>query len=94
MTGLLKNAGLFVQKSVRAELGLGSFITKRWCTAEHTLAVRKKIDEIRDKALVGGGQKRIDAQHKKVDIRMSLSQPTVRRNLCKVLGLPECILKY
>jgi len=34
-------------------------------SSEHTLAVRKKIDETRKKALLGGGEKRIDAQHKK-----------------------------
>ena len=34
--------------------------------AEHTLRVKKRIEEKRAQALLGGGQKRIDAQHKKV----------------------------
>ena len=33
--------------------------------AQHTLRVRKRIEEKRSQALLGGGQKRIDAQHKK-----------------------------
>ena len=38
----------------------------RWQTTAHTLNVRQRIQEKRDQALVGGGQKRIAAQHKKV----------------------------
>ena len=34
--------------------------------AQQTLRVRKRIEEKRSQALLGGGQKRIDAQHKKV----------------------------
>merc|ERR1712168_980833 len=34
-------------------------------SAQYTLRVRKKIEDTRAKALLGGGQKRIDAQHKK-----------------------------
>merc|ERR1719347_2349230 len=41
----------------------------RYCSgiqgAEHTLRVKKRIEEKRAQALLGGGQKRIDAQHKK-----------------------------
>ncbi|TKR81779.1 hypothetical protein L596_015600 [Steinernema carpocapsae] len=32
-------------------------------TIQHTIKVAKRIDETREKALLGGGQKRIDAQH-------------------------------
>merc|ERR1711963_722719 len=34
-------------------------------SAQYTLKVRKKIEDTRARALLGGGQKRIDAQHKK-----------------------------
>jgi hypothetical protein len=34
--------------------------------AQNTLRVKKRIEETRAQALLGGGQKRIDAQHKKV----------------------------
>ena len=34
-------------------------------TAQYTLKVQKKIEETRSRALLGGGQKRIDAQHAK-----------------------------
>ncbi|RZB77470.1 propionyl-CoA carboxylase beta chain, mitochondrial [Asbolus verrucosus] len=34
-------------------------------TAAHTIKVAERIKEIRNQALLGGGQKRIDAQHKK-----------------------------
>jgi len=40
-------------------------VSKRWCTAVNTLSVRKRIEETREKALLGGGQRRIDSQHKK-----------------------------
>ena len=47
-----------------------NLILKRYCSgvqgAEHTLRVKKRIEEKRAQALLGGGQKRIDAQHKKV----------------------------
>jgi len=34
-------------------------------SSQHTLAVRQKINEMRKKALLGGGEKRIESQHKK-----------------------------
>ena len=33
--------------------------------AQHTLRVQKRIEETKSAALLGGGQKRIDAQHMK-----------------------------
>lgn len=45
---------------------LGGFIGRRWCTAEHTLAVKKKIEETRARALKAGGDKRIASQHQRV----------------------------
>jgi len=33
--------------------------------AQHTLRVQKRIEETKSNALLGGGQKRIDAQHMK-----------------------------
>lgn len=38
----------------------------RWQTTAHSLSVRQRIKEKRDQALIGGGLKRIKAQHKKV----------------------------
>ena len=38
----------------------------RPCSIAHTLKVKNIINEKRNDALLGGGQKRIDAQHKKV----------------------------
>ncbi|XP_076331350.1 propionyl-CoA carboxylase beta chain, mitochondrial-like [Tachypleus tridentatus] len=38
---------------------------KRWCTVAHTLSVRQRIEEKRKEAVLGGGQNRIDGQHKK-----------------------------
>ena len=43
--------------------------SKRWVavgSSEHTLAVRQKIHETKIQALQGGGEKRIQSQHKKV----------------------------
>lgn len=38
----------------------------RNCYAQHTLRVMKEIKNKRQEALLGGGQKRIDDQHRKV----------------------------
>ncbi|XP_076064016.1 propionyl-CoA carboxylase beta chain, mitochondrial-like [Oratosquilla oratoria] len=38
---------------------------KRWCSIAHTLAVRQEINKKRESALLGGGLKRIENQHKK-----------------------------
>jgi len=65
MAGLLKSSGLVVNGVIRANIGLSGLMSRRWQTAEHTLAVRKKIKETREKAMVGGGEKRIESQHKK-----------------------------
>ncbi|CAD5122595.1 DgyrCDS11007 [Dimorphilus gyrociliatus] len=54
-----------IKNSLKSQLYLRDFASKRWNTAQHTLAVRKKIEELRKKALLGGGEKRIDAQHKR-----------------------------
>lgn len=35
---------------------------------ENTLGVKHRIEDIRERALLGGGQRRIDVQHKKVDV--------------------------
>ena len=48
---------------------LDSIVIKRCVSAgssEHTLRVKQQIQDTRKKTLEGGGQKRIDAQHKKV----------------------------
>lgn len=38
----------------------------RWYSVSH-LSVKERIEKKRNAALVGGGQKRIDAQHKRVN---------------------------
>ena len=43
-------------------------IIKRWQGTAHTLAVEEQIKKKRAESLRGGGQKRIDAQHKKVGV--------------------------
>ena len=48
-----------------------SVIPVRWVSAneesaQHTLEVRRKIKVKREQALLGGGHKRIDSQHKRV----------------------------
>ncbi|KAG0712272.1 Propionyl-CoA carboxylase beta chain, mitochondrial [Chionoecetes opilio] len=57
-TGLLKNHGL------PPRLGLNTPLL-RHCSISHTLKVRQNINKKRGEAMLGGGQKRIDAQHKK-----------------------------
>lgn len=39
----------------------------RWYSISH-LTVKQRIDDKRKAALLGGGQQRIDAQHKKVQL--------------------------
>ena len=50
----------FVQKHLE--------IVKRWQGTAHTLAVEEQIKKKRAESLQGGGQKRIDAQHKKASV--------------------------
>ncbi len=71
---MLQGARLFVENVVRSQSLLEGNMIKRWCTASHTLAVKKKIDSTRERAMLGGGQRRIDKQHQKV----SSSVPPVR----------------
>ena len=61
---------LFARKQL---LSASNIISKnvRCCSVvagstQHTLSVKKRIDKTREAALLGGGQKRIDKQHKKV----------------------------
>ena len=46
----------------------------RSCSIARTLAVREKIKLKKAEALLGGGQKRIDAQHKKVGLNVNFKQ--------------------
>ena len=51
---------------------LTSSISHRWVSsAEHTLQVKQDIKEKREKAKLGGGLKRIEAQHKRVSFIFS-----------------------
>lgn len=56
--GILKNHGILAYGGHNALL-------LRQCSIAHTIKVRDNIKKKRSEALVGGGQKRIDAQHKK-----------------------------
>lgn len=40
--------------------------TRATSSIAHTIKVAHKIDETREKALLGGGKKRVDAQHARV----------------------------
>lgn len=51
-------AGRQWQQTARCSVVAGS--------AQHTLSVRKRIEDMKKAALLGGGQKRIDKQHEKV----------------------------
>lgn len=59
VAGLLKNGALPAFRGTNI-----SFL--RHCSIAHTVKVRNTINRKREEALLGGGQKRIDAQHKKV----------------------------
>ncbi|MPC31873.1 Propionyl-CoA carboxylase beta chain, mitochondrial [Portunus trituberculatus] len=56
--GLLKNYGLPAYRGLNTTL-------LRQCSIAHTLKVRDNIKKKRDAAMLGGGEKRIAAQHKK-----------------------------
>lgn len=54
-----------------------SLIRRGYCigasaSARQTLAVQQRIQEKKVDALLGGGQRRIDNQHKKVSLNMDL----------------------
>lgn len=75
MAAMLKNGGALRSVLLRLSdsakvLSLEGALVRRWVAAgssEHTLHVRQQIQETRKKAQLGGGPKRIEAQHKKVD---------------------------
>merc|ERR1739838_1143681 len=58
LSSLRKQCPLIIQQRVNS-------LPKRYCSIAHTLKVRDDIIQKRNAALLGGGQKRIDAQHKK-----------------------------
>lgn len=45
---------------------VGQILIKNYTSAVHTLKVAEQIKQRREAAELGGGKKRIDAQHKKV----------------------------
>ena len=52
----------------RVNAGLGGQSRSCSTATAHPLLVKQEIDKRRAAALLGGGQKRIDAQHKKVSL--------------------------
>ena len=68
MAGFLKSSQLFCLNAVRAQYMVQSIVGKRWQTSAHTLSVKKRINDKREKALEAGGQRRIDNQHKMVNM--------------------------
>lgn len=53
-------------------------------SATHTLKIAERIKQKRNEALLGGGQKRIDTQHKKVSNQMEFNfLPVVKYGLNK-----------
>ena len=68
MARLVQSSRFVLQNALRQGLSFEGAISKRWCSSQHTLAVRKKIDDARGRAEMGGGKNRILSQHKKVVI--------------------------
>lgn len=56
----------FILRSVLNHKNVVKTFAKNYSSAVHTLKVAEQIKKRREAALLGGGQKRIDAQHKKV----------------------------
>ena len=73
MAGLLRHCGIFARNAVRSQRMFDTVISKRLYSSELTLAVRKRIEDTRQQALDGGGQKRIDKQHAKVIVDRRLN---------------------
>ncbi|KAK2153154.1 hypothetical protein LSH36_305g01026 [Paralvinella palmiformis] len=65
MAKMMASTSFMLKNIVRANTGLAGLVSRRWQTAQHTLAVRKKIEETRVRARQAGGPKRIETQHKK-----------------------------
>ena len=70
MTSLAKTPFFWIKKGLFSQVRISCTLQKRWQTSQHTLSVKKKIDETRDKAYQAGGQKRIEKQHEKVQIHL------------------------
>ena len=73
MAGLLRHCRIFARNAVRSQRMFDTVISKRLYSSELTLAVRKRIEDTRQQALDGGGQKRIDKQHAKVIVDRRLT---------------------
>ena len=63
---MLKSIRPFLINIVRSGNVMNKLHSKRWCTAAHSLAIKERIKDTRERALLGGGQIRIDKQHQKV----------------------------
>jgi hypothetical protein len=59
-------------------------LSRHSSTISHTLKVKQKIKDSREAALLGGGQKRIDNQHKKVCCSVYVVHPISVLTLVKV----------
>lgn len=67
--------------------------SRRWYSVSH-LSVQERIDRKRNAALIGGGQKRIDAQHKRVNnlsMRKCLSVWCIYLFACLSVRLTFCL---
>lgn len=60
---LFRNSAVLRQSRQWQQTALCSVVAG---SAQHTLSVRKRIENMKKAALIGGGQKRIDKQHAKV----------------------------
>ncbi|XP_064638600.1 propionyl-CoA carboxylase beta chain, mitochondrial-like [Lineus longissimus] len=69
MSALQNCVNFLCRNSLRLQLPASQYVSQRWQssadTSAHTLAVRQKIIDKKEKALQGGGDKRIQTQHKK-----------------------------
>ncbi|KAK3605575.1 hypothetical protein CHS0354_005880 [Potamilus streckersoni] len=91
MASMYRLLRCFSRDSRLTNTGRHLFLQTRCCavsagSTEHTLKVRKRIEETRERALLGGGPKRIESQHKK-------GKMTARERV-KMLMDPGSFLEY
>lgn len=91
MASMYRVLRCFSRDSRLTNTGRHLFLQTRCCavsagSTEHTLKVRKRIEETRERALLGGGPKRIESQHRK-------GKMTARERV-KMLMDPGSFLEY
>ena len=84
---MLGSLRLIFGKPATFQVTANAALRQRWYSAAdslasaQTLSVRKRIEDKRRRAVLGGGQARIDAQHKKVGTQcLSLVKTKINKN--------------